>query len=338
MGKKIDLGILIFEITDACNQNCRFCYNYWKGGNEPEMRGVPSFKQAERVLYNVFKQANVGSISFSGGEPMMMSRIFDLILTARRHKTQVSVLTNGTLLTDSDVTLFKQLDVSRVQIPLLSADPAVHDALTQKPGSWEKAVAAFRKVSLGKGPRASAVLILTAENIQGLEETLNFYKRLGVQSVLLNRFNLGGNGLRYKESLALSHSQLKNAFSLVNAFASNTGMHFSSGVCTPVCVLSPKDYPNIAFSFCNTDVTSRPITINYKGEVRFCNHSPRVMGNLLEKGLQEILTDPENTAYYAALPPSCGKCVHLALCKGGCRAASEQVYHDYTRVDPLVGK
>ena len=33
MPKKINLNVLIFELTDACNQNCKFCYNYWKEGD-----------------------------------------------------------------------------------------------------------------------------------------------------------------------------------------------------------------------------------------------------------------------------------------------------------------
>lgn len=336
------LGILIFEVTDACNQNCRFCYNYWKapgGGNAGETPVVPeppSYKRARRTLRRLFRQATVESLSFSGGEPMLMPRLADLLLMTRLHKTRVNVLTNGTLLTPQGVDLFKTLDVGRVQIPILSADPSVHNALTEKEGAWEKAVSALQSVLAWQPNRASAVLILTGENITGLRQTLAFYRELGVKSVLVNRFNVGGNGLRHRESLTLSHTQLRQAFREIETFAATSNISFSSGVCTPICVLNPSDYPHIAFSFCNTNVMSRPITLSYKGDVRFCNHSPRIMGNIYERTLEQILNDPATSAYYAALPQACTACPHLSRCQGGCRAASEQVFHDFSQVDPLI--
>lgn len=335
MAQKISLGIVVFEITDDCNQHCRFCYNYWKGqGTAAPLHA--SYARAHKTLRQLFRQARVESLSFSGGEPLLVPRLYDLVLDARMHAARVNVLTNGTLLSPKEMGLMRTLDVGRVQIPLLSARPDVHDALTQVKGSWEKAVAALKQVIEWDVARATAVLILTGENRDDLAATLDLYRQLGVQSVLLNRFNVGGTGLLYKESLSLSHAQLRESFAVVDAFAATTGIRFSSGVCTPMCVLPPRDYPHIAFSFCNTDVKSRPLTLNFRGDVRFCNHSPRIMGNIFEKPMGEILGDPANTAYYAVLPASCGDCSFLNLCRGGCRAASEQLYHDFSRVDPLV--
>ena len=65
--KKVELGFAVFELTDACNQACRFCYNHFKGGAEPCSVAAPDFRMARRTLKRLLSEANVGSISFSGG-------------------------------------------------------------------------------------------------------------------------------------------------------------------------------------------------------------------------------------------------------------------------------
>jgi radical SAM protein with 4Fe4S-binding SPASM domain len=113
-------------------------------------------------------------------------------------------------------------------------------------------------------------------------------------------------------------------------------MRFVSGVCTPLCLLDTAPYPHIRFSWCSTDFTRRPVTVNYKGDVRFCNHSPYVLGNIFERPIGKILSDPEVTARYAEIPDRCRDCALLSRCNGGCRAASEQVYGTFGKEDPVL--
>jgi radical SAM protein with 4Fe4S-binding SPASM domain len=336
MPQKIKLNLLVFELTDACNQQCMFCYNHWKGLDETSQTVKSDYARARKVLKKVFSQAEVSSFSFSGGEPMLFPRIHDLILHARFHKSQVSVLTNGTLLTDFDLQTFQQLGVNRIQIPILSANSSIHDKLTQLPGSWRKCIVSAKEILKTTPEKFNAVLVLTKLNLDGLKATLEFYKELGIMTVLVNRFNIGGLGRKHKDELELTHTELNSAFATINTFASTNNIRFHSGVCTPMCVLNPADFPHISFSFCNTDVSVRPITINHQGDVRFCNHSPRVLGNVFEKSLHNILYSDDYSAYFNSVPEFCTSCKLLDTCKGGCRAASEQVYHTFSKVDPVM--
>ena len=90
------LDNLVFELTAACNQRCRFCYNYWRDGASP--LPPPDGRLARRTLRKLLSQASVGTLSFSGGEPTLLRNIHDLALHARFKGCQVHVLTNGTLL------------------------------------------------------------------------------------------------------------------------------------------------------------------------------------------------------------------------------------------------
>ena len=58
------------------------------------------------------------------------------------------------------------------------------------------------------GP-ASSVLVITKANVSGIPETPDFLKTMGVNAVMVNRFNMGGTGLRHVRELALDRATLK---------------------------------------------------------------------------------------------------------------------------------
>ena len=326
---------IVFELTQACNQCCKFCYNYWRDGSTPLPPPDPSL--AGRTLRKLLSQASVGTLSFSGGEPMLLRNVHDLVLSARFKGSRVNVLTNGTLLSEAALDNFISLGVGAIQIPLLSADAKVHEYLTGLPGSWQKAVDALGRVASLMPKGAYAVLVVTAVNAPGIPETLKLIRSLGVRGVMVNRFNIGGMGLLHCKELILDARMLKGAFADVEEFAAaHADMHFVSGVCTPLCLMDPKPYPHIQFTWCSTDFSRRPVTVNYCGDVRFCNHSPYVLGNIYQRPIGDILSDPAVVQRYAGVPERCADCSFLSKCNGGCRAASEQVYGTFSHADPVL--
>ncbi|MBO7185639.1 MAG: radical SAM protein [Alistipes sp.] len=334
--KRLDLGIVVFELTDACNQRCRFCYNHFKGCGEEHAVASPDFGVARRTLKRLLRQANISNLSLSGGEPMLMPRIHDLILAARFGGANVNLLTNGTLVKEDDVAIMRQLGVGLVQIPLLSHDASRHDHLTQLEGSWARAMESARRIAAVDASWLVPVFILSRLNMGDIEPTLEMYAELGVKRIMLNRFNIGGLGRRYAKELVMTHDELRAAFCHADAVLARLGMRAHNGVCTPMCVLKPEDYPHITFSHCTTELVSRPLTINYRGDVRFCNHSPRVLGNIHDQRLEDILCRTQEEGIYGSTPTRCVGCELWQRCRGGCRAASEQMYGTFDRVDPII--
>ncbi len=325
------LETVVYELTGACNQCCRFCYNYWRDGSHPIP--APDPRMAGKTLKKLLREASIGTISFSGGEPLLLGNVHDLVLRARFKGCRVNILTNGTLLSEDSFRNFMSLGVSTVQIPLLSADPSVHDCLTNLPGSWPKAVKALRMAS----EKAAAVLVITKVNIPYISKTLELIQDCGVRTVMVNRFNIGGQGLRNVTELVPGREELADAFASVEAFASaHPEMTFVSGVCTPLCYLDTGRYPHIRFSTCSTDISKRPVTVSFSGDVRFCNHSPKVLGNIHEKGLEEILSESAAVQWYSQIPDKCASCALLKRCGGGCRAAAEQVFGTFAHEDPIL--
>jgi radical SAM protein with 4Fe4S-binding SPASM domain len=334
---KHNIPFVVFELTDACNQECKFCYNYWKGAGCAMDVPSPDFRLARRTLRRLLRQANICSISLSGGEPMLMPRIHELTLKARFAGANVNLLSNGTIIKDMDIEVMNQIGVGTIQIPILAAEPALHDYTTGLPGSWQKAVDNARKISATKPGWFLPVLIVSKLNAHCVEEILRFYhSEFGATGAMVNRFNIGGLGKLNASELTLATAELKEAFDVVNKVAGELGMTIQSGVCTPICVLDPVDYPNIMFSHCSTDLSNRPLTVNYKGDVRFCNHSPRVLGNIYDKTIGEIVSESQGDGYFDTIPTPCDTCKLWLRCRGGCRAASEQLYGTFDKVDPVL--
>ncbi|HUW15114.1 MAG TPA: hypothetical protein VM537_35675 [Anaerolineae bacterium] len=75
------------------------------------------------------------------------------------------------------------------------------------------------------------------------------------------------------------------------------------------------------------------------GNVRICNHSPVILGNLQQDSFLDIYYHhPYVRDFHDTWPTECVDCDPelRELCGGGCKAAAEQCYGTLQRVDPFV--
>jgi radical SAM protein with 4Fe4S-binding SPASM domain len=334
--KKDELSYLIFEVTRQCNLDCQFCYNHWKRDNdtksEPEKEG---YTLALKTLKTVFKQANPKHVTFTGGEPLLAERVNELILFCRMKGATVSVITNGNTGSTTEFSQLIKVGVQLFELPLHSYDQAVHDRMTGVLGSWKKSK--DRMVGLMKfGAYVVPVIVITKQNFSQVGETLELLNNLGFQRVMLNRYNLGGAALASPEKVLPSKEELNEAFKQANEIAEKRRLQLSSNVCTPHCVVDPNRYRNILFSNCSTDIRQRPLTLTVGGDLRFCNHSPDVMGNIYRETIHTILEKSSEKYSVVARPDFCTGCIRYEKCRGGCRAAAQQTGGSFNDVDPLV--
>ena len=331
---KLSLYTITFESYSACNLRCVYCYNTWKrpGGEAPFRY---SHKQAMKTLKELYKQADIAQLSITGGEPLLNEYVAELILTAKLKGSKVSIISNGNGATDGNYRLYKELGVDLFLMPLHSARPEIHNAMTQTPGSWQKSLNSI-KTCMNLGIYVVPMMVLTRFNIPYAEETLRFYHQNGLFRIMVNRYNIGGAGIQDRH-LSPTKEELQQTFSKLDKVAKELQLTVSSNVCTPFCVLNPEDYPHIAFGACSPDQLSRPLTVDATGNVRTCNHSPIVAGNIFKQNLADILFDsPYINSWNEIVPDYCTSCDLYRKCRGGCRAASEQLGLSLHHVDPLV--
>lgn len=331
---RIKIPNISFEVTPLCNLNCRYCYNHWKC-NDNKVSICNNYEQAKKTLKRVFKIADVKHISFTGGEPLLAERFLELVLYVRMKGATVTIISNGTYGSFSDYKQLVDLGVSLFELPILSHNSNIHDYLTQHTGSWEKSIATT-KYLLSIHADVVAVIVLTKANCKNISETLNFISSIDISRVMINRLNIGGEVTKNIKELLMSRNELNDAFKEIMVNSKVLKLSVTSNVCTPICVINPKNYRGIRFTSCSFDLSKRPITIDSKGNIRFCNHSPITIGNIFQDSLDSIFNSQEVLQWKNIIPDFCKDCKAYDSCKAGCRAASEQMGLSLNHPDPIM--
>jgi len=332
----IDLSAILFEVTPRCNLSCRYCYVPWDAPHPRlEAPADDHFDQADRTLAVLLKQARVGSVTMTGGEPMLQQRLPELALRCRLAGCAVNVITNGTVGTPATYAPLAKLGVSLFELPLHARDPEIHDGLAAQPGAHAlvlESVAALRDL----GAEVVGVIVLTRENAAQVADTLAFHAELGIGRTMLNRFNPGGRGLANVRALLPSADELNEAFNAAEAVSGQLGLRVTSNVGLPHCLVDPRDFPHLSMTSCSADTNRRPLALDLDGGLRFCNHSPVVFANIHRDQPGTWLTGDYLAGWRDTVPAACAQCHRFPECFGGCRAASEQMGGTLADVDPLL--
>ena len=128
---KFDIHFAWIEITQNCNLVCRHCYEVSSRKTcKPEM----SFDDFTFIVDELEKYGVMG-IQLVGGEPLVHSRIREMIDYVAGKFSYIEIYTNGTLLTEE---LLNQIADHGITIALsyYSEDPELHDSVTCTKGSF----------------------------------------------------------------------------------------------------------------------------------------------------------------------------------------------------------
>ena len=132
------LKSLELEISNPCNERCVHCYRLC----ECTKHGFLSARDAENIFAQVKEFADERlSVVITGGEALLNKDWRAILLCAVQYSKQVSLFTNGSLMTRDDASFIATLvgrGLQQVQFSLYALDPAVHDSITKLPGSCEK--------------------------------------------------------------------------------------------------------------------------------------------------------------------------------------------------------
>lgn len=190
---EIRLDFIWFEIiTSDCNESCLHCYADSMPPSHRRAKGLPVLEEAGTagLSYDewcslIREGAALGckDCQFIGGEPLLYRdgkrTVLDLASYAREVGYEsIEIFTNGTLLTDEKIARIKELEL-KIAVSVYSDDPAVHDAVTQTPGSHAKTMQALRKLRAADIP-VRVGFVAMRKNEQTIQSTIEFIDNLGV--------------------------------------------------------------------------------------------------------------------------------------------------------------
>jgi radical SAM protein with 4Fe4S-binding SPASM domain len=329
----------VLELTRRCNNHCRYCYTVW---GSPDL-GYPNHNQGEMstaeimtVIARLQDECSVHTIGLSGGEPLLRKDLPDILTYIRGRGLASVIITNGTLLTPERVAA--TLIGGHYEVSLLSFRPEVHDYLAGRPGAWDEAVDGMINV-VQAGGNLIAGFIATRLNTKDLYSTVELALAIGATGIMYNRMNVGRHNMRYTRELLPTPGMIERNLDALDELARIYEVPIAVSVVCEPCVVNMQKYQRLHFGWCPLVGENSYFTIDPVGNLRICNHSPVILGNILHDSFSDIYYHHPYVRQFAEeLPLECEGCQHELkhLCQGGCKAAGEQCYGTLQRVDPFV--
>lgn len=325
--------------TERCNLACRHCYQQGRPRRElpisriGEILGdIAGALDAWRTDYGVdFRPW----LQLAGGEPFLRRDIFELIDLAKKLGFGVSILTNGTLISDSIADEIANARVDLVQISLEGGE-ATHDAI-RGPGAFKSAAAAARRLA-NRGVFVSLNATLSRLNAEEVEEAIDSGTRFGASRVSFSRLVPSGAGIDLADFI-LEPEELKGIYA---DLAARTDPRLEIVSRDPLAgLLEDRDVSSIpsgdiAVGGCSAGVAA--ITVLPDGAAMACRRLGIEIGNLLETPFRELWA--ESPLLWALRSRDgyrgrCGACERWAICRG-CRAVALAISAKHGRPDPLA--
>jgi radical SAM protein with 4Fe4S-binding SPASM domain len=325
---------LIYEVTPRCNLRCLHCYNVWKGGEPYPQEELPTDRACE-LIRKAVRDSRCREFTFSGGEPLLRDDLETLVATARASRTSVTLITNGTLLPEARIQSLIQAGVGLFELPLNSADRAMHNHLAGRLDCFDKVTRAAACIR-HHGAEVAFVFVGTKLNIDHWKGALELGIALGANSFLLNRYNAGGECHGHPETLMPSVKQVRDSLAIAETYAHQYGVGIGASIAIPPCLIDPADFPHVGFGFCAAGTDRAYYTIDPMGRVRPCNHTTTVLGDLFTQSLKSMARSKALAELKRARPALCGGCRLEEACLGGCKAAAQVCYGSLTAPEPFL--
>jgi radical SAM protein with 4Fe4S-binding SPASM domain len=156
---------------------------------------------------------------------------------------------------------------------------------------------------------------------------------------MYNRVNLSTYNLPYADRLLPAPEMIRENLQTLDEIGGKYKFSIAVSVVIEPCVVDTRPYRNIHFGWCPLAGENAYFTIDPFGDVRICNHSPVILGNIRQGGFAEIYRNhPYVQAFRDTWPAECNGCDPelRTMCRGGCKAAAEQCYGTLSRLDPFV--
>lgn len=321
-----------FYPTNACNEKCHFCYvGDWLNTDAFQF---PK-EEISRFVENMVN-AGVFRLIILGGEPFLYRHLSVLLETAAANDLVVSLSTNGTI---DRPEVWERVVAHRIHLNISfhSHLPEVEDMIVGKTGAFHAASDTIKHLCMMHySPHVSVVV--TAENVEKIEDTVVFLSDLGVRNIsLLHTQDSGSAKLargrcvdfdRYKEAC---YSATRRADTLDMTVSATTnfpfllyeGLSFNVDSGLARVMYGHPDGRRIVYVLND----GRIIGTLYQ-DLR----TPRVAGNVLDDQLAEVWAASPVLDEIRGMRPkeNCLVCEHVEYCRGGPTGNLSKVIGDLT--------
>jgi radical SAM protein with 4Fe4S-binding SPASM domain len=324
---------MTFVLTRKCNFRCAYCYNSSGNAMNCEMETgewLSLIRQAEEL--------DVVKCTLTGGEPMIHPSFPSIVRKLAEDDILTYICTNGSLIDEYSVSLFREVSLPMIQISLDSAVPDIHHRVTHSSASFEKVVRAVGMM-VDAGIKVYVKAVMIPDTVPDVGQLADLCAHLGVTNLILDSYDLSYEGrgdnrffltpglIRMLErTVEEKKRQLKDRLN-INLIASAHCWSDENDVVT--CGAFQQSFvvmPDGSYPVCEkvADMSGMCIGQFPSMSVSQMWHSP---------GIERIMQPSLHT-----VSEPCSSCSQLDVCRTGCFAAKRFVSSNPYAADPRCWK
>jgi len=343
---ELDLGI-----TGRCNLSCWYCF-YADCMQEKRDMPLPAW---QRILAELGGLA-VQRVCLSGGEVFLRDDLFAIIDSVIENRMRYSILTNGTLITETGLKEFdegkRRLRLDSIQVSIDGSKAEIHD-LSRPPKSFDRAVRGLRLL-VDVGFPATVRVTLNRHNIDDLEAIARLLiDDIGLSGFSTNEAGAMGTARCQGDNIILSHDQRRAAMKTLAELSERYG-HRISAAAGPLAMAemvgeidrlrnAEETHKAGRGTLCSCGGVFSKMAILHDGTMVPCNMLPTlVMGIAGMHPIREmwIHSPAINAVRYRYEVPltsvsTCAACPYTGFCAGGCPALVMAQKGRHIGIDPL---
>ena len=198
---------IAWQITNECNLNCLHCIE--ESGPGKAFPDELSDDQVFGVLRQIVED-EVPYVSFSGGEPMLHPRFFDMVKYACEGGVELKVETNGHYLTPEACARLKEYGVKAVQVSLDGATPETFQRMRVR-GDFQKTLDGLGNLQAAGVP-IEINYSPTSFSAHEVGPAVDLAARFGAASFYTGRTMYTGNAVRTWKKMTPTDEQYELLF------------------------------------------------------------------------------------------------------------------------------
>jgi radical SAM protein with 4Fe4S-binding SPASM domain len=168
-----------FELTHRCNLKCVHCY-LGPQSNGKALQNAEMSSDRVHSLLDEITEAGCLYLLITGGDPLLRDDFPELYRHAKMNGLLVTIFTNGTLVTDRIIELFRELPPFATEISIYGATAETYEKITRVPGSHKECLSGIERL-IDNNIKLNLKTILMTLNRHELSAMEDIAKNFGVK-------------------------------------------------------------------------------------------------------------------------------------------------------------
>lgn len=312
-----------FQVTDRCNYECVHCFQEHRE-QAVAKRDELSTAEVIRIL-DELAAAGVLFLTIMGGEVFVRRDADDILAAAHERGFALKLLTTGHHVHDRRADFLATLRPLQAELSLYAASHGVHEQITRSPGSWERTVAAARRLIERKVPVVLKAPMMEV-NVDDAERLATLAHELGAEYSFDPKITAMETGEQAPTSLRMKAEALRRFYA--GPMKSYLAETYAAGTPAGDVAGDGDGLRPLHHTPCRAGQQS--VSITPYGDVWPCNALPVPCGNLREQSFASIWTGSAELAEVrdlrwaklsecnaCALRGYCQRCHGMALVEQG---------------------